>query len=606
MTIERVTALPDRPPRAGLGAAVALTENLAAALALLAMAVLPVIELLVRNLFEAGVPGSFAIVANLTLWTAFCGAMIATRDRSHLTLAFHAHRGDRARRARADIVVGFVTCGVAAMLAWSGAQYVRALTEIPQDVARWLPLWLVQLIVPLAFAVIALRSIAQAGTWPARLTVAAAIPLVVAVGHADVLSRDLVLWCGLAGLLLATGLGAPVFVLIGGAALLLLYSDGVPIAAVAAEMHRIVGSPAIPTIPLYALTGYVLAQPGTSERLVRLFRAWFGWMPGGLAIAAAMVCAFFSAFTGASGVTILALGGLLLPVLVRQGYGERFSLGLLTATGSIGLLFPPSLAVIVYAVVARIPIPDLFLAGLLPGACLVLFVAVYGVRRARAAGIRREAFAWRPAWQAMLDCRWELFLPVVTLAGLFGGFCTLAEAAAITAVYAIAVQLFVHRELNLRGLLEAARQCATLVGGVLIILASALGLTNWIVDAEIPDSIAEAIGRLIESPWLFLLALNLILLAVGCLMDIFSATVIVVPLMIPVATHFGIEPLHLALIFLVNLELGYLTPPIGLNLFLASYRFERPLLAISRSILPFAGLYLGVLALVTYLPLLLS
>jgi tripartite ATP-independent transporter DctM subunit len=326
-------------------------------------------------------------------------------------------------------------------------------------------------------------------------------------------------------------------------------------------------------------------------------------MPGGLPIVATLVCAFFTTFTGASGATILALGGLLLPVLVANRYSERFSLGLVTATGSIGLLFPPSLAVILYAVIAQIPIPDLFVAGIVPGAIMVGAVCLYGVWRGHVEKTPRIAFDRREALAAVWEAKWEVALPVVVLVGMFGGYGTLVELSAVTVVYVLITGLFIHRDLDIaRNLPEGVMKCVTLIGGVFTILGVAMGLTNYLVDAQVPMHAADWVEAHVESKLVFLLALNVFLLVVGCLMDIFSAIAVVVPLILPIAAVFGIHPLHLGIIFLANLELGYLTPPVGMNLFLAAYRFEKPVVEVWRAGLPFLLLLALVVLLVTYVP----
>jgi tripartite ATP-independent transporter DctM subunit len=377
----------------------------------------------------------------------------------------------------------------------------------------------------------------------------------------------------------------------------------VPVAAVPAETLRIVVSPSIPAIPLFTLAGYLMAEGGAGDRLVRLFRALFGWLPGGLPIVATLVCAFFTTFTGASGATILALGGLLLPVLVASKYSERFSLGLLTATGSIGLLFPPSLAVILYAVIAKIPIPDLFVAGIVPGAIMVGAVCLYGVWRGHVERTPRVHFDGREALAAVWGAKWEVALPVIVLVGMFGGYGTLVELSAVTVVYVLVTGLFIHRDLDIRhNLPEGVLKCVTLIGGVFTILGVAMGLTNYLVDAQVPMHAADWVEAHVESKLVFLLALNVFLLVVGCLMDIFSAIAVVVPLILPIAAVFGIHPLHLGIIFLANLELGYLTPPVGMNLFLSAYRFDKPVVEVWRAALPFLLLLAVVVLLVTYVP----
>jgi tripartite ATP-independent transporter DctM subunit len=410
-------------------------------------------------------------------------------------------------------------------------------------------------------------------------------------------------WPGLLVIAVATILGGPIFAALGGAAALLFMSEAVPIAAVPAETYRLSVSPTLPAIPLFTLAGFLLAEGEASQRLLRFHRAIVGWIPGGTAVVCAVLCAFFTVFTGGSGVTILALGGLLFQALSADRYRERFSLGLLTASGSLGLLLPPALPLILYGIVAQTPIEDLFIGGMLPGLLLVALVAGWGVREGLRSGAGRSAFSWREVGGAVWHAKWELALPFLVLFAIFGGFATLVEAAALTAAYALLVQIFVHRDIpGWRPLLQVFRECNVLIGGVLIILGVALGFTNYLVDAQVPARMLEWVQGYVESPLVFLLCLNAFLLIVGCLMDIFSAIVVVVPLIVPLGVAFGIHPVHLGIIFIANLELGYLTPPVGLNLFLASYRFERPLLEVYRAALPMlAILGVGVL-LITYVP----
>ncbi|MGH6932807.1 MAG: TRAP transporter large permease subunit [Dongiaceae bacterium] len=578
-------------------------EDAAASTALVLMCLLPFAELILRNLFGAGIPGQTGYVEHLTLWVGFLGAMLATRARRHLDLATGLIKLPPQLAHRVHVLVALLATAVISGLAWASLQFVLYEREAPQLVGGWLPVWWLEIVLPVSFGVMAVRFALQAGNWRAQIVAAMGIPLAATVGFLLAPEAATVVWPGVALLIVAALLGAPIFVLLGGVALLLFLAADVPAAAIPVEIYRIVVSPAIPTIPLFTLTGYLLAESGASQRLVRLFRALFGWLPGGLAIVATLACAFFSTFTGASGVTILALGGLLLPVLLKNGYPERFGVGLLTATGSIGLLFPPSLAVILYGVVAHIPIPDLFVAGILPGLLMVLAVGALGVHGALKSTAPRPPFDGREALAALWQSKWELLVPVVAFYGMFGGFSTLTEAAAITAAYTLLVQCFVHRDLSLtRDLPRVLQKCTILIGGVFVIIGVAMGLTNYLVDAQVPDAAAKWVRAHVESPLVFLLALNLFLLIVGCLMDIFSALVVVVPLILPMGAAFGIHPLQLAMIFLVNLELGYLTPPVGMNLFLASYRFERPLAEVYRAAVPFLLALLAVVLLVTYVP----
>jgi tripartite ATP-independent transporter DctM subunit len=530
--------------------------------------------------------------------------MNAARENGHLRLAVGL--GTLAARIGIDanVISAAVSAAVASGLAWSALQFVASGLAAPTLIDDWLPEWLIFTILPLAYVVATARFVASLDGWTRRTLPLLAILLGAAAAAFAAPAAGGLLIPGLALLLLATALGAPLFVLLGGAALLLFFAAGVPVGAIMAETYRIVVSPAVATIPLFTLTGYLLAEGRTTERLVRLFRGWFGWMPGGLAVISVLVCAFFSSFTGASGVTILALGGLLLPVLVRNGYPETFSIGLLTATGSIGLLFPPSLAVIIYGVVAGVAIPDIFIAGIVPGLAMVGAVCLYSIRVGIAANVRQPPFEIREALAALWSAKWEILLPVVALAGIFSGRCTLAEAAAITVAYALVLQILIHRDVSLRDLPRILLRCAAMIGGIFFVLGAAMGLTSYLVDAEIPSAAATAVRQLIASPAVFLLALNVLLLIVGCLMDVFSATAVVLPLVIPISAAYGIHPLHLAMIFLTNLELGYLTPPVGLNLFLASYRFERTIPQVCRSTLPFLLLLAAVVLAVTYAPLL--
>jgi tripartite ATP-independent transporter DctM subunit len=579
------------------------TENILIAVVLLAMALLPVLELVLRTLFDTGVPGTSGYVQNLTLWIGFIGAIVASREGRHLNLSTGLVTLPARVQAVAAPVSAAISTAVAAGLFWASLVFVWSEFEAPTRIGGWLPLWAAEAVLPVAFAIVTLRFVTQAGGPRERSIAVLGIPAAAAVGLLlEPLASHLV-WPGIAGLVVAAVIGAPIFVVLGGAALLLFFADGVPIAAIPVETYRIIVSPAIPTIPLFTLTGFLLAEGNASQRLFRLFQALLGWMPGGLAIVTTLVCAFFATFTGASGVTILALGGLLLPVLLTHGYPEKFSLGLLTATGSIGLLFPPSLAVILYGVVAHVPIPDLFMAGVVPGIVMVGAVCLFGVITGIRADAPRPGFDAREAAAAIWEAKWEILLPVVALFGIFGGYTTLIEAAAITAVYALIVETEIHGELHLTedvpGILV---KCGTLIGGVFIILGAAMGLTNYLVDAQVPMKAAAWVQAHVDSRILFLLALNVFLLVVGCLMDIFSAIVVVVPLILPMGRAFGIDPLHLAMIFLVNLELGYLTPPVGMNLFLASYRFERPLVNIYKSALPFLAILILVVLLITYAP----
>jgi tripartite ATP-independent transporter DctM subunit len=568
------------------------------------MAILPLAEAGLRAVFGVGIPGSLPFVQHLTLWVTFLGAALATREDKLLTLATGEFLPEGRWRDGAKIGANTIAAAITALLARAALDLVVVEQQAGTEVAVGLPVWVAQLAMPIGFTLIALRLVwHSADRWVTR------IPAIVGLLVGLVLGQ-FPLWLEgtpalpIVGLVLvATLLGGPIFAALGGLAVLLFLAESVPAAAVPAETYRLVVSPTLPAIPLFTLAGFMLAQGGASERLLKIFRALFGWVPGGTAIVATLSCAFFTVLTGGSGVTILALGGLLFQALRSDGYRERFSIGLLTASGSLGLLFPPALPLMLYGIVAQIAIPDLFLGGLVPGLLLLVLVAAWGVREGIETKAGRQPFNLRAAGHAIWEGKWELALPLVVLVSIFSGFATLVEAAALTVLYTFIVESVVHRDISLRqDLPKVLVECLVLIGGVLIILAVAMGFTNYLVDAQVPSRIVDSVQTYIHSPLTFLLCLNLLLLVVGCLMDIFSAIVVVVPLIVPLGAAFGIDPIHLGIIFVANLELGYLTPPVGLNLFLAAYRFERPVLQIWRAAIPMLIiLAIGVL-LITYVP----
>jgi len=397
--------------------------------------------------------------------------------------------------------------------------------------------------------------------------------------------------------------GLPLFAAIGAGSLLYAYQSDLDPALLIVELNRLASSPNLVTIPLFTLAGVVLAAGGAPQRLIRLFNALLGWLPGGLAVVAIAACAFFTSFSGASGVTILALGGLLYPVLTKVHYPERFNLGLLTTSGSLGLLFPPSLAILLYGIVSGVNIDELFVAGILPGLVLMFLLGVYAALTGRRFRVHHHPFAWHVALRAMRSAIGDILLPILIIVGIFGGFVTVSEAAACTALYVLVLEAFIHKSIALRQQLgELLADTAMLVGSILIILGVAMGLTNLMIDAQLPLHLLEAMQTNIHSQLGFLIVLNVFLLAVGAMMDIFSATIVIVPLLLPLAQRFGVDPVHLGIIFLANLEIGYSTPPVGINLFIASQRFEKPVLSLFRAALPFLGLMLIWLVIVTYVP----
>jgi C4-dicarboxylate transporter DctM subunit len=410
-------------------------------------------------------------------------------------------------------------------------------------------------------------------------------------------------------LLVMALLGAPLFALIVASALLGFYRAEIDLSVVAIEIYRLSEMPALLAIPLFTFAGYLLGESQAPDRLVRLTHALLGWARGGLAIVSLASCAFFTAFTGASGVTIVALGALLYPALVRARYPERFSLGLVTTSGSLGLLFAPALPLILYGVVAQqmdlttpVRIDDLFAAGLLPGLLMIFALSAYSVWTRRGAEQSGAAVSWPEARAALRESIWEIPLPFLVLGGIYGGVFALSEAAAVTAFYVMVVEVGIRREISLAKLPEVMRESMVLVGAILIILGVSLASTNYMIDAEVPMRLFESIRAQIDSRITFLILLNLFLLALGTMLDIFSALVIVVPIILPVAVGYGIHPLHLGIVFLANMQLGYITPPVGMNLFIASYRFERPMLEVYRATLPFFAILLAAVLVITYWP----
>lgn len=400
-------------------------------------------------------------------------------------------------------------------------------------------------------------------------------------------------------------LGAPIFAVMSALALTAFYFSGVELSAVSVEIYRLASAPTILTIPLFTFAGYVLAESKAPVRLLRLSQAMLGWMPGGVAIVCLFICAFFTAFTGASGVTIIALGGLLYPILIQEGYSEKFSLGLITTCGSLGLLFPPSLPIILYGIIAKVDIDQLFLAGLIPGFVLMIILGAYAIYNARHIEKKKQAFSFTEMKAALWEARYELPLPVFVLGGIYGGFVTATEASALSAFYALFANTVLTKDLSIsRDVPKVIVESLTLVGAILLILCCALGLTNYLVDEEIPMKILEAMRSFITDKYLFLFVLNIFLLIVGCLMDIFSAIIVVVPLILPIAEQFGVNPLHLAIVFLTNLEIGYITPPVGINLFISSFRFNRPVLELYKVSIPYLILMLIALIIITYIPML--
>ncbi len=586
-------------------------EDLLVSLALAALVLLPLVEIILRKVFQTGISGATAFQQHLTLLIGLLGGALAAREHRLLTLSTLIDVLKGQGRVYARVFSSAFAAGISVFLCVAAAQLVQAEREAGKILAYGIPVWTIQCVMPVSFGVIALRVLWRAAErWRGRLVALLLAGGMVWTGLQPPIAPETLVLPALLMLLAAVVLGAPIFVLLGGAALILFWGQDLPIASVSLTHYSMVTNPTLPTVPLFTLAGYFLAEGGASKRLIRVFQALFGQFRGGPAIVTVLACAFFTSFTGASGVTILALGGLLMPVLMGAGYSERSTLGLLTGSGGLGLLFPPSLPLILYAIVASlntkaggVTIERMFLGGLGPGVLLVAMAAWLGIRLGPREKAGRPAFDRGEAGRAIWLAKWELLLPVVALVALFGGLATPVEAAAVTALYAFVVETFVYHDFKrAREILRVMADCGLLVGGVLLILGVALGFSNYLIDAQVPTHAAEWVTGAVKSKYAFLLAVNLCLLVVGCVMDVYSAIVVVVPLIVPLGLAYGIDPIHLGIIFLANMELGLLTPTVGINIFLSSYRFGKPVLQVSRAVIPMqCMLVIGVL-LITYLP----
>jgi C4-dicarboxylate transporter, DctM subunit len=578
-------------------------ENVLISLVLAALVFLPLQGIVLRGT-SIVLPASSAMQSYLTLFICMIGGAIAAREGRLLALSTVTTLLKTRIKEIARFSSGSFAAAVTAFLGYAGFTFVLHTRESGDIIAYGMPRWIVQSAIPLGFAIIAWRLIRHASdTWRGRALAACAAAAMIAAVTLLPVEPDRLVVPSLIALLVATILGAPIFVALGGAGLLLFFGAGTPIESMAIEHHRFVTNASWPAIPLFTLAGYFLAEGGAAKRLVRVFQAIVGHFRGGPAVVTVLACAFFTSFTGASGITILALGGLLMPVLVAARYSERNALGLLTGAGSIGLLFPPCLPVILYAIIAKVEINKMFLGGILPGVLLVIASSLWGIRKSPKMEAEKTAFRWSEARSALWVAKWEMLLPIVAIVPLISGYATAVETSAFTALYAFIVETFIYRDLKItRDLTRVMTECGLLVGAILLILGAALGFTGYLIDAQVPDFLITWVKSTVHTQWAFLLALNFFLLIVGCLMDIFSAIVVVVPIMLPIGVAFGVDPVHLGIIFLANLELGYLTPPVGMNLYLSSYRFNKPMPEVIRSIIPILLIFIAVVLLITYVP----
>ena len=566
------------------------------------MSLLPVVEMATRLVGWQGVPGSVVFVQQLTLVVAFLGAALASSGDRLLSLSANTFLPERFATPVRIFGCG-LAAAIAASLCWASYLFVVSERTGGKVLALGIPTWVPALVMPVGLLLVTLRAIRGAGLSTAHRLAAALFLLVpLALAFAPQPQGSLVLWIGIPVIVAGAVFGLPIFATLGGIALLLLWSVGQPAATVPDNAYSLMVSEVLPSLPLYTLAGYLLVEGGASVRLLRVYTALFGWLPGGLAITTAVGCAIFT--WAGSGVTIVSMGGLLLPMLVKARYPERFSIGLINGSGSLGLLFPPSLPVILYALYAKnVHIDTLFVGGFLPGLLMVSMVSAWGVLQGIRSGAVRSNFSFAEAREALWAAKWELAVPVIVLAGLFGGFGTMVEAGAITVVYSFIVEAFVAKGLSLRkDYPRVALECVTVMGGVLLIIGVARGLTYYLSIVDVPATLTTWVEANIHSKYVFLMLLNVVLLVEGSFMDIFSAIIVMVPLIQPIALRFGVPPVQMGVIFLANLELGYLAPPIGMNLCLSAYRFRQPLTTIYRATLPFYLILLVGVLLITYIP----
>lgn len=567
---------------------------------------LPVLEVVARFFGTTAITSSRMVVQHLTLWVGFFGAVLASSRGKLLSLSSSNLFEPESSFSIKHFIAKSTSLIILISLFWGSLQLVTVEYQYPVNISPLISRWFAQSIMPVSLMLMSVILFFKSySSLKNRFSLLISILLFLSiVSIPQVRESSVTLWFSFFSIIFSLFYGLPIFLGLGGIAALLFWFDWTPLSAISAETYRIVVSPTLPTIPLFTIAGFLLAESKSSIRLLSLFQALFGWIPGGTPIVLVIICGFFTAITGGSGVTILALGGLLMPMLIKDGFSKDFSLGLITVSGSIGLLFPPSLPLIIYGVTAGVSIKSIFLGGIIPGLLILVIVASWAIFSSKRQSVAVYDFKINNIKSALIESKWEIAIPFIIMFGIFGGYMTLVETAAISALYVLFITVVIYRDISFSKVGNILIDCCALIGGVLIILGVAMGLTSYIIDAEVPMTLLEWVKTNISSKYIFLILLNVFLLIVGCMMDIFSATIIVVPLIKPIAAYFGIDPIHLAIIFIANLELGYLTPPVGMNLFLSAYRFDESMKSVYTSTMPFYFVMLFCVILITYFPIL--
>jgi C4-dicarboxylate transporter, DctM subunit len=580
-------------------------DEMLSSTALMLMVLIPVIEILMRPWMGSGIENAPVLVQHLGLVLTMWGALAAERH-GHLTTLGGGLSGKAVHQAWAYVLgngLAAVVCGMLAMSSW---RLVDSEREVAQVLAYGVPTWWIQASMPVGFALLGFKLGARFARGNLlRGVLGVLLPLCGAVLAGQFDGVSVPFWPIVLLVVMALLAGAPIFAVLGGLALALFWQDGMPLASVALSHYQITVNPSLPALPLFTLAGLVFARTGAAQRLGQLFVALMGQGTTGTVVATAVLCSCFTAFTGGSGVTILALGGLLLPLLRNAGYPEGRGISLVTSASALGVLLAPSVPLIMYAIIARVPINTMFLAGLLPALVMVVFLLVFGGYLRRAPGSRLTDVSdpagpaantlrfWTAAWAA----KWEILAPVVAIGSLVSGLATPTESAAVTALYAILTQAWAHRELGVPLLGKCLSESAQIIGGVLLILGMALALTNYLIDAGIPDAAIEAVQSAIPNKFMFMLALTVFLLLAGALMEIYAAIVVLVPLLLPVAMSYGIDPVHFGIVFLAAMEMGFLCPPAGMNIYFSSAMFGKPVREVATAVLPaLLAIFLGTLA----------